>query len=348
MDNILELLEELKKTHYIDRDGIVKLLSYDRPEVIFSAADEIRKKYVGNDVHLRGLIEFSNYCCRSCFYCGLRAMNRSVQRYRLSEEEILNAAKIAAGHNLKTIVLQGGEDKFFSVSELCRIVEKIKNLDVAITLSIGELPRESYAELKRAGADRYLLRIETSSRDLYEGLHPGMSFENRVNCLYNLKDLGFETGTGSLVGLPGQTPEILAEDLLFFKKLDADMIGIGPFIPCPGTPLENEKAGKVEMVLKMLSLTRLILPDINMPATTALAVSDTCGHSKGLSVGANVIMPNVGNIEYKKLYKIYPKDNALELTLKDQLSNIEKILKQQQRTLGKSYGYRKKSSMQTI
>ncbi|NSW92687.1 MAG: [FeFe] hydrogenase H-cluster radical SAM maturase HydE [Firmicutes bacterium] len=226
------LINVLENKHELDRTGLVKLLTCDDVVPVYTAADRVRKKFVGDDVHLRGLIEFSSYCCRTCFYCGLRAANNKIRRFRMEPGEIIECARHAANCGLKTIVLQSGEDKSFAVNELCKIVSEIKGMDVAVTLSIGELSKDEYATLRKAGADRYLLRIETSNEQLYERLHPGMSYKNRVRCLYDLKDLGYETGTGCLIGLPGQTPEMLADDLLFFKRLDADMIGMGPFIPC--------------------------------------------------------------------------------------------------------------------
>ena len=299
-------INTLENNHNLDKEDLLKLLKCEEPQYLYAAADKVRKKYVGDDVHLRGLIEFSNYCRNNCFYCGLRAANSKIKRYRMTAEEIINCARYAAEHDLKTIVLQSGEDKFFTIDELCKIVSEIKSMDVAVTLSIGELSKKEYAALKKAGADRYLLRIETTNKHLYERLHPDMSYDNRVKCLYNLKKLGYEVGTGCLIGLPKQTSEMLADDLLFFKKFDADMIGIGPFIPCSNTPLENEEGGNVETVLKMISLIRLLMPDINIPATTALAVKDSNGYTKGLSCGANVIMPNMGMAKYKRLYHIYP------------------------------------------
>jgi len=252
MKEVLEfemLVSILEKGNDLDKAGLVKLLIYEEADLLYAAADRIRKKFVGDEVHLRGLVEFSSYCSRTCFYCGLRAANNSIKRYRMEPGEIIECATHAVKYGLKTIVLQSGEDRSFIINDLCKIVDRIKGMGAAVTLSIGELSRIDYAALKNAGADRYLLRIETSSEKLYEKLHPGMSYKNRVRCLCDLKELGYETGTGCLIGLPGQTTEMLAEDLLFFKRLDADMIGMGPFIPCTGTPLEYEAGGNVETVL---------------------------------------------------------------------------------------------------
>ncbi|OPZ86978.1 MAG: Biotin synthase [Firmicutes bacterium ADurb.Bin419] len=336
------LVKTLENEHELDKNSLVELLECKNMPILYAAADRVRRKAVGDDVHLRGLIEFSSFCCRTCFYCGLRAANSGIKRYRMEYEEVFECAAHAVKCGLKTIVLQSGEDKFFTVSDLCKIVDRIKDMGTAVTLSVGELSRNDYTALKHAGADRYLLRIETSNEKLYDSLHPGMSYKNRVRCLYDLKELGYETGTGCLIGLPGQTYEMLAEDLLFFKKIDADMIGMGPFIPCKGTPLEYEAEGNVETVLKMMSLARLLMPDINMPVTTALGVKDNEGYRKGLGCGANVIMPNMGMDDYKKLYAIYPGKDG-EMTNQDnQFEAVKYIVAQLGRKVGQDYGNRRR------
>lgn len=340
-DQCKQLLDELEQSHELDRSGLIRLLKYADPERLFAAADRVRKIYVGDEVHLRGLIEFSSYCSKTCLYCGLRAENRGLQRFRMTQAEILGCARRAADLGLKTIVLQSGEDKSYAIGELCEIVREIKKLDVAITLSAGEFTKAEYAALKKAGADRYLLRIETSNKQLYESIHSGMSYENRVRCLYDLKELDFEVGTGCLIGLPGQTPEMLVDDLLFFKTLGADMIGLGPFIPCEGTPLAGAAGGDVGTVLRMMALVRLLMPWVNMPATTALGVKDTEGHRKGLRCGANVIMPNMGLNEYKKLYIIYP-GKAQGLGNQDPLERVKALILAEGRRVGSSYGGRRR------
>lgn len=345
MNDMMEL-DVLKNTleykHVLDKAGLLKLLTCEDAASVYSAADKVRKKSVGDDVHLRGLIEFSSYCCRTCFYCGLRAANSRIERYRMEPGEIIECARYAASCGLKTIVLQSGEDKSFTVNDLCKIVSRIKGMDVAVTLSIGELSRNDYAALKNAGVDRYLLRIETSNEQLYERFHPGMSYKNRVRCLYDLKELGYETGTGCLIGLPGQTHEMLVEDLLFFKELDADMIGMGPFIPCAGTPLECESGGNIKTVLKMIALARLLVPDVNMPAVTALGVKDSDGYRKGLSCGANVIMPNMGRTQYKKLYTIYPGKGEGATNPENHINDIKSIIIRLGRSIGQDCGNRKR------
>ncbi|NLY90470.1 MAG: [FeFe] hydrogenase H-cluster radical SAM maturase HydE [Firmicutes bacterium] len=335
-----ELAGVLEREHDLDPDGLIRLLTAPEAEPLRRAADRVRAKSVGAEVHLRGLIEFSNYCRGSCYYCGLRAGNHRIRRYRMTPGEIIATARQAVALGLKTIVLQSGEDLFYTEKELCAIVSALKNMDVAVTLSIGERPKSVYAALKRAGADRFLLRIETSNEALYTRLHPGMSYQNRVRSLYTLKELGYEIGTGCLVGLPGQTPAMLAADLLFFKKLDADMIGMGPFLPAPGTPLAGAAGGEVEPVLRMMALARLLMPAINMPATTALSVKDNDGYQKGLSWGANVIMPNMGRREYKRLYAIYP--GKRDIPPAEQLVKIKAVLVELGREVGRGYGGRKK------
>lgn len=302
-----EILKKAQATHKLTKAEIVKLLSLPDATDLFETADQVRREFVGNGVYLRGLIEFSNYCKNNCLYCGIRAGNAQVRRYRLSPEEIVKTAEQAVSYGYKTVVLQSGEDLWFDTDTLCNIIRQIKNLDVAITLSIGEKTREEYAAYRQAGADRYLLRIETTDKDLYEKLDPGLSWENRVRCLQDLKDLGYEVGSGSLVGLPGQTLESLADDLLFFQKLPVDMAGIGPFIPHPQTPLADQTTdGHFELSLKMMAVMRLLLPDINIPATTAMETLHPQGRLLALQAGANVVMPNATDTQYRSFYELYP------------------------------------------
>lgn len=282
---------------------------------IFKEADVVRKKYVGDGVHLRGLIEFSNICKCNCLYCGLQSSNKHVNRYRLSKDEILDIAKKGVDEGFKTIVLQSGEDEFFNTKLMCEIISEIKNLGVTLTLSIGEKSFEDYKAFKDAGADRYLLRIETTDKNLYKKMHPYANFDNRMRCLYDLKKLGYETGTGCLVGLPEQTLESLADDILFFKELDADMIGIGPFISHPDTPLKNENNGSLDLAIKVMAVTRILLKDINIPATTAMESLRSDGRLLALQSGANVVMPNLTDDCHKKMYEIYP--NKISATKQD-------------------------------
>jgi biotin synthase len=290
-----------------DREELISILRDDsRNEWLFSLADKIREKHVGNEVHLRGLIEFSNICKRQCKYCGLQSTNKNIERYRLEPDIVIDYAKHAVSMGYKTIVLQSGEDDYYSAEKLCQIIREIKNLDVAITLSVGERTYDEYKSFKESGADRYLIRIETTDRNLYKKMHPNMDFDNRIQCLKDLKRLGYEVGSGCLVGLPEQTVESLADDILFFKEIGADMIGIGPFISHPQTPLKNSPNGNFYLALKVMALTRLMLPDINIPATTAMETLNPNGRIIALKSGANVVMPNVTTSEYRKKYEIYP------------------------------------------
>lgn len=301
------IIKKAKETHKLSRDEIIELLKNDSiNDELFKASDEVRQKYLGDEVHLRGLIEFTNICKRNCMYCGLRRDNKNLNRYRLSHEEIIDFAKKAVGYGYKTLVLQGGEDDYYTTERLVPIIKDIKKLGVALTLSIGERSFEEYKILKEAGADRFLLRIETTDKNLYEELDPGMSHESRIKCLKDLKKLGYEVGSGCLVGLPEQTIESLADDILFFKDLDVDMNGIGPFIPNEDTPLKDAKGGQFELSLKVMAIVRLLLPDINIPATTAMETLNKQGRILALKCGANVVMPNVTEGEYRKLYALYP------------------------------------------
>ncbi|KLU59735.1 biotin synthase [Peptococcaceae bacterium CEB3] len=307
MNAIAAVLRRAEQVHDLSRDELVFLLAdheYDRE--IFAAADRVRRKYVGDEVHLRGLIEFSNICRRNCFYCGLRAGNRGLGRYRLTPEEIIGLAQKGWEYGYKTVVLQSGEDEYYSVEKMCHIIKNIKRLGPVIALSIGEKTYAEYEAYKEAGAERYLIRIETTEKKLYEDLDPGMSHEKRKRCLNDLKKLGYEVGSGSLVGLPGQTIESLADDILYFREIGADMIGIGPFIPHEDTPLKAAKGGDFRLSLKVMALTRLLVPHINIPATTAMETLHRDGRAIALQSGANVVMPNITEGEYRKLYALYP------------------------------------------
>lgn len=295
MSALEKLITQAEQTHRLTREELITLLTDPQADtLLFAAADRVRKANVGDGVYLRGLIEFSNYCKNNCCYCGIRRDNFHAERYRLTPQEILQTARLAQTLGYKTVVLQSGEDPWFTADKMCEIIRQIKQLGLVITLSIGEKTREEYAAYRQAGAQRYLLRIETTDINLYEKLDPGMRWHQRAKCLQDLKELGYEVGSGSLVGLPGQTAESLADDLLFFKQIPVDMAGIGPFIPHPQTPLKGEStAGHFTLSLKMMALMRLILPDINIPATTAMETLHPQGRIIALQSGANVVMPNV-------------------------------------------------------
>lgn len=336
-----KILSKAKNTHSLSKEELIQILS-DKSinDFLFKIADEVREKYVGNEVHLRGLIEFSNICKCNCKYCGLRKDNSELERYRLSIEEAYDFAKKAKEYGYKTVVLQSGEDSYYSVERLVKLLQDIKKLDLAITLSIGERPYEEYKAFKEAGADRYLIRIETTDKELYKKMHPNMSFENRVRCLKDLKTLGYEVGTGCLVGLPEQTIESLANDILFFKEIDADMIGIGPFIPNQNTPLKDAKGGTFEMALKVMALTRILLPTINIPATTAMETLNPNGRLIALQSGANVVMPNVTEGDYRRKYEIYPGKICVGDTPAHCRGCISGKIQSIGRTVSTGYGFR--------
>ncbi len=334
-----QLISRAETTHNLTEAELLQILQDSKTDpALFAAADRVRKKYVGNAVHLRALIEFTNICRNSCSYCGLRCQNQAVTRYRMNVEQIYTLAQKAAQWGYKTIVLQGGEDPFFTAELLVPLLRRIKALGLAITLSIGERPRCDYEAFKQAGADRYLLRIETTDKALYEKYNPGMSFENRLRCLQDLKQLGYETGTGILVGLPGQTPLSLAKDILFFKHLGADMIGLGPFIPNPDTPLKDAPAPQLLPALKVMALTRLLLPDINIPATTAMETLEPQGRQKALQCGANVIMPNITEGEARVNYALYPGKAAAAQAPQNLQEQLAQNLKKIGRYIGTGYG----------
>ena len=276
-------------------------------EEVFNFADQVRRQFMGDGILLRGLVEFSNYCRNSCFYCGLNKNNGELERYRLSKEEILSCVEKISSCGIKTVVLQSGEEDGLDPVWLKAVIEAIKaEFEVAITLSVGERTKDEYKLWKNSGADRYLLKIETSNKELYDSLHAGMSFDNRLRCLMDLRELGYQVGCGNMTGLPGQTPRMIADDILFFKEQDFDMIGIGPFIPHHQTRLASQKKGDVLLTLKALALTRIVTKNSHLPATTALGSLEEDFRSKGLRSGANVLMPNFTPLKYKKLYQIYP------------------------------------------
>ena len=289
------------------RTEIIKALNSADTASLYFEANRVRREYMGDAVHLRGLIEVSNVCGRDCLYCGIRRSNRDVFRYKMPVDEIFETAADAMKLGYKSLVLQSGENGQYPLAEMCSFISRIKKeLGVAITLSIGEKTKEEYTALKEAGADRYLLRFETSSQEIFHELRPGSSFENRIRCLKWLRELGFQVGSGIMVGLPGQTLEMIADDILLMNTLDLDMIGIGPFIPDPHTPLKDAKGGSLELTLKTLALIRITTKNTHLPATTAMGSIDPQGRQKALGAGANVLMPNVTPTKYRKHYQLYP------------------------------------------
>ena len=311
---ISELLDKLKTETVLSREEYLTLIR-NREQIKEHAARlaaSVRDEIYGKKVFIRGLIEFTNYCKNNCRYCGIRAQNKKADRYRLTPEEILRCTDSGYALGFRTFVLQGGEDPYFSDEILISLVKEIKGRhpDCALTLSVGERTYESYRNLKEAGADRYLLRHETANREHYGRLHPReMSWEHRIGCLKALKELGYQTGAGFMVGSPGQTEEDLADELLFLKELRPEMVGIGPFIPHQDTPFRDEPAGSAELTLFLLSLIRLTLPDVLLPATTALGTIDPMGREKGIKCGANVLMPNLSPANVREKYLLY--DNKI-------------------------------------
>ena len=324
-------------------------------EELWNAADAIRKKTVGDAVHLRGLIEVSNYCVRQCTYCGLAADNKDMSRYRMNADEIFACAEEAASYGYGTVVMQAGEDYGIESQWLANVVKRIKgNLPLAVTLSMGERPFEDLQHWRSAGADRYLLRFETSDTKLYKLIHPPLPRQrtDRFEILHQLKQLGYETGSGVMIGIPGQTFTTLANDIHTFRKYDMDMVGVGPYIANPLTPLEqnglnHEIAAKDQvkntemMTYKVIALTRLVCPESNIPSTTALAtINKKSGRELGLSRGANVVMPNVTPVEYRTQYQIYPGKACLNETAKQCQGCLAARIASIGRTIGTGYGSR--------
>ncbi len=305
----MDLVLKLKQNKDLSDEEFLHLLNTEQyDDALRIAADEVRRSVYKDEVFLRGLIEFTNYCRNNCYYCGIRGGNANVERYRLSKEEILECCKEGYSLGFRTFVLQGGEDMTYSDEEICEIVRSIKKLypDAAVTLSIGEREYESYRKYKEAGADRYLLRHETATDSHYRKLHPSeLSLEHRKNCLYNLKELGFQVGAGFMVGSPGQTMENIVADFRFLQELKPDMIGIGPFIPHKDTIFKEEPAGSLELTLRILSILRLMFPYVLLPATTALGTIAPNGRELGLKSGANVVMPNLSPKRFREQYALY-------------------------------------------
>lgn len=315
VQELYELADRLERDRILTKEEFTALIenrSDKLAEYVFEKARRIRHRIYGKDVYIRGLIEFTNYCGNDCLYCGIRRSNKNADRYRLTKEDILECCETGHSLGFRTFVLQGGEDGFYTDDMLVDIIKAVKKIypDCALTLSIGEKSRESYEKYFDAGADRYLLRHETADSCHYSKLHPtSLSLENRKRCLYDLKDIGYQTGSGFMVGSPFQTAECLAEDMIFLHELQPHMVGIGPFIPHHDTPFADEKQGTLELTLFMLGLLRLMLPNVLLPATTALGTIDPNGREMGILAGANVVMPNLSPKGVRKKYLLY--DNKI-------------------------------------
>lgn len=310
-----QLIQKLKETQTLTKEEWISLIGNRTPELakyLFAEAREVQKLYYGNKVYIRGLIEFTNICKNDCFYCGIRKSNQNACRYRLTKEDILECCRIGYPLGFRTFVLQGGEDGYFTDEKMVDMISSIKSAypDCAITLSVGEKSYDSYKAFFKAGADRYLLRHETYSSEHYGKLHPyTLNAKKRQQCLWDLKDIGYQVGTGFMVGSPYQTSENLAEDMLFLKKLNPQMVGIGPFIPHHDTPFKSFPQGSLELTLFMLALIRLMLPKVLLPSTTALGTIAPDGREQGILAGANVVMPNLSPKRVRKNYLLY--DNKI-------------------------------------
>lgn len=312
---VLRLIDRLARQHRLDEAEYAQLVRGNSPQARKYAAEQAvvqQRRWYGNGVYLRGLIEMSSYCKNNCLYCGIRRDNQSASRYRLEEPQILECCREGYELGFRTFVLQGGEDGYYTDERLCGMIRAVKEQhpDCAVTISLGERSRESYQRLRDAGADRYLLRHETADKAHYEKLHPPeMSFDNRMRCLRDLRELGYQVGCGFMVGSPFQTPETLAKDLKFVETFRPAMCGIGPFVPHHATPFAGEPTGSLELTLYLLSIIRLISPSILLPATTALGTIHPEGRELGILAGANVVMPNLSPLGVRKKYELY--DNKL-------------------------------------
>ncbi|WP_294463751.1 [FeFe] hydrogenase H-cluster radical SAM maturase HydE [uncultured Anaerofustis sp.] len=308
---MIEIIDKLYDKQTLKKDEFIYLINNrneETDEYLFNLARKRREEYYGKDVYIRGLIEFTNYCKNDCYYCGIRCSNKNADRYRLTKEEILLCAKEGYKLGFRTIVLQGGEDPYFTDEKMVDIISMLRKSypDCAITLSIGEKSYDSYKKYYDAGANRFLLRHETADINHYSKLHPAsLSLENRKKCLYDLKDIGYQVGTGFMVGSPYQSAENLADDLLFIKELDPEMVGIGPFIPHKDTPFKDKENGSFELTLFLLGIIRLMISTVLLPATTSLATIDKMGREKGILAGANVVMPNLSPMNVRKKYMLY-------------------------------------------
>ncbi len=309
------LIDRLEREHTLsDRELEALILLDDREteQYLAQRAQAVRQAAYGRDVFIRGLIEFTNYCKNDCLYCGIRRGNSCARRYRLTREEILECCREGYALGFRTFVLQGGEDPFFTTERIADLVRAIKQAhpDCAVTLSVGEKDRETYQAWFDAGADRYLLRHETANDDLYRHLHPAeLSLQNRMRCLDDLKAIGYQVGCGFMVGSPGQTTAMLVEDLRYLQRLQPHMVGIGPFIPHKDTPFKDCPAGTAAMTLRLLAIIRLMLPQVLLPATTALGTIQGDGRRQGMQYGANVVMPNLSPLSVRKKYALY--DNKI-------------------------------------
>ncbi len=325
-----KLLKKLADTKNLQDEEFLYILNDKNDGLFFKEADRVRRENYGDSVYIRGLIEFTNYCKNNCYYCGIRRDNKNALRYSLTKEEILECCENGYGLGFRTFVLQGGEDLRFSDKDICEIVYDIKNKfsDCAVTLSLGERSKESYKSFCDAGADRYLLRHETATDEHYRRLHPeNLSLRTRKECLFNLKEIGFQVGSGFMVGSPYQTMEHIIKDLRFLQELQPDMIGIGPFLTHKDTPFCEFKNGSLELTLKLISVLRLMFPYALIPSTTALGTIHPEGREMGLKAGANVVMPNLSPLRVRKLYTLYDNKIATDEEAGECVDRLKKRVK---------------------
>lgn len=340
-----ELSDILNKSE-LSRDDIIYLLNLsDKNDIqmLFNKADEVRKKFCGDEVHLRGIIEFSNFCEQNCVYCGLRKSNNQLERYRMSVDEIIETSKKIYSAGIKTVVLQSGEDSHYTKDDITKIIKSIKqSCSVAITLSLGERSFDEYDEWISAGADRYLLKHETANEKLYSALHSKQKLSERVAHIKYLKSIGFQAGSGNIIGFPGQTIADIADDIILCKELDCDMCSFSPFIPSPETPMKNVPPADLTLTLKTMAVARIVLKNVHIPATTALSTLTAEGRKLGLTVGANVIMPNFTPDQYKDKYRIYANKKTY-----DPIQYVEE-LKQMIHSMGRKVSEEKGHSLKPI
>ncbi len=329
----------------IDKSDIIFLLSYCRagkPEQnsLHELADFIRKKNTGDEIFLRGIIEFSNYCKRNCDYCGIRNNNNQVGRYRISEEEIIEICRNAPKNNIFTVVLQSGEDSFYTKEKLGGLIKKIKlNSEAAITVSVGERDYDTYKYWYDCGMDRYLIRFESYNKQIFQNIHPDDDYERRIECIKNLKKIGVQTGSGFMIGLPDETDEDIADNILFCRELQLDMIGIGPFIPNPQTPLGNYKlSADIDFYTSVISILRIANPKCHIPATTAFDAIDKNGRQLCLKRGANIFMPNITPQKYRTHYQLYPDKPCVDEGAEDCVSCMKYRILSIGRIIGKGCG----------
>lgn len=333
MTNI-ERIDLLNREHRLEKSQWTQLFSTFTPEDTAYAknlAREITDARFGKRIYFRGIVEFSNICKNDCYYCGIRCSNREVSRYRLTPEDILACCQEGYAAGFRTFVLQGGEDGWFSDARMCNIIRTIKSNypDCAVTLSLGERSRESYQRLFDAGADRYLLRHETADPIHYAHLHPPrQTLADRMRCLADLKEIGYQTGCGIMVGSPGQTPETLAEDMVFMQAFQPQMVGIGPFLPHKDTPFREEASGSVDTTLFILALCRILLPQVLMPATTALGTAEADGRKLGVLAGCNVVMPNLSPAQVRKKYMLYDNKAGTDLTAQQGIALLRRQMEE--------------------